>query len=297
VKPELLVGLLAVWAGCDGGSKSPPSSMPGPTAPGAAGSCSNPAPIVDPNTFQECAPGGRCVPAQIVMATAPQSVAQLGPCTQVQGGLCVPENAVRYGANYKPTACQLAGTLEGRCLPLFLPPVQAQAAMLSALGSSPNCQQGVELCVPCYNPTMGNAPTGACTLTACDRPTNLPPAPGGPGGITDAFPPCVQGRGACIPPQLIAAQRPGQSLQNLAQRDCENGGLCVPLGVLANAYARCSGILGILVNRGTCLDTEVLEGVPSVPSRQCQANTSCVPCEVLLLGPTGAPGCRELYGI
>ena len=114
---------------------------------------------------------------------------------------------------------QVAGALEGRCLPQFLPPVQAQAAQLAQLGPSPGCQQGVEICVPCFNPQMNNAPTGACSLTACDRPMGA--AGGGPGGgIAGAFPTCPEfpGRGSCIPPQLIQAQQPGQNLANLAPR-------------------------------------------------------------------------------
>jgi hypothetical protein len=240
---------------------------------GGLGTCDNPVEIVDPATFPACEVGGRCVDKAIVAAQSPASVDRLPPCTETANGVCVPEDAVRYGGNYKPTSCETVG-LEGRCLPEFVIP-EEQKDKLDSLPNDPICEDS-ELCAPCYDPLTGED-TGACSSTACDAPA----------GGQSTFASCVQNRGKCIPDTVIAAQ--GKDTDNLAQRDCPAESYCVPNRLVAQppVYQLCNG------NKGTCLDVTVLD-VPlsgTFSQSTCPAVERCVPCQGPFGGATGAPGC------
>jgi hypothetical protein len=241
--------------------------------------CADPKEVIDPDAFPTCEIGGRCVERSLVEALSPGSAERLPACAATANGVCVPEDAVRYGGSYRPETCSIGGDngLEGRCLPEFVVPAEQKAA-LESLPNDPTCAGASPRCVPCFDPLTG-AETGACSTTSCDQPL----------ANQAGFASCVENRGKCIPEGIVSAQ--GQSTDNLAQRDCPDNNLCVPNRLAAQppVYQTCTAALG---GAGSCLDVTVLD-VPlsgGFGQSTCPANERCVPCSTLGL-PSGAPGC------
>jgi hypothetical protein len=220
--------------------------------------------VLDPQKLPACSPacgGAHCVPAARV---PPAQRAQLAPCP---GGYCTPDPIVRAGGAYKPPTCSpFSGTpAEGRCQSQCLPPIAAQASQLHQRSCA-----GGELCAPCYDPFSGAA-TGACSATACDRPTQ--PA--------YTFPACCHGdEGTCVPTENI----PPAQQSHLQQLDCPAQLACVPKEMLpGRSPETCTALL----LPGVCL-SDCLAGVPPLPQGTCPVHHACIPCA---LAPAGTPGC------
>jgi hypothetical protein len=126
------------------------------------------------------------------------------------------------------------------------------ALLESVQGNPPPCAAD-QICVPTVDPTTGQ-PTPVAQLCQSTPGTPGPTAPGAPGiggGGALALPPCGQGRGKCVP-QAIATQQNAQAAQNLTQKDCAAGNLCVPNRLVGNPpgspvqYQACQADLGFL---------------------------------------------------
>ena len=232
-------------------------------------------PVVDVKTFPSCGDGARCVPANLVPASA---AAMLKTCDQ---GLCAPEKSIAAGGQYLPKTCKSVASAEGRCVNVNIPAVEAQKASLP----QDTCDAD-ERCTPCFNPLDGKE-TGACKTVSCDAPKQ--PA------VT--FKSCCQGKGTggkCVP----AAMVPEGQRDKLEDEDeaCTTGELCAPNENLdpdfkAQPCTADNFFQGQYT--GVCISDCVSLGfIASIGTSRgnCPKSFTCAPC---FQGgkPTGAPGC------
>lgn len=248
-----------------------------PTTGEETGSCGlacDPGPAEPPVTFDPCCGGiGSCVPADLV----PEAfLDQLGMDTCGAGLLCAPSALVDPSA--RPATCRSAGGVEGRCAAECLPAVQEQLDFLPV----DSCMPG-ERCAPCYDPTSGEE-TGICSVNG-DMPVEPP----------RTFDPCCDGRGACVPSDLVPADR----RDAVGEDTCPMGMglLCVPNVLIEDptyVFPSCTteGFIGG-GEPGACVPdclVGFLEGL-LLGMSTCAEGEKCAPCTDPLSGmPTGACG-------
>jgi len=262
---------------CDDPKATTPAPSGG-TAGGGACPYTGP-PVVDVATFPSCGDGARCVPANLVPATA---AAMLKTCAT---GLCAPEKSIAAGGNYLPKTCSAVGAAEGRCLNVNIGSIEPQKAQLSR-----DVCDASELCAPCFNPIDGK-PTGACSSVSCDAPKQ--PA--------KAFKACCSDQGTarakCVPKTIVPASQQG----NLDTDDgtCTEGSeLCVPNEMLQPNFKgpACAGSTFLTGSyTGVCLSDCLSFGFVAslgISRGNCTKGFKCAPCTNPLSGAaTGAPGC------
>ena len=152
------------------------------------------------------------------------------------------------------------------------------------------CDAG-QTCVPCTDPTHGNAPTPFCLATgvhqnACSTATSA----------ADAGPPaaacCTTGgksSGVCIADSAI----PADQQSSTSQLECSSGNKCVPAAFVSNTPVHCKA--GNVLGKGVCLDkcfSGTLDTVSSVGLLDrdvCGATEVCIPCA---FAPSATPGCQ-----
>ena len=214
---------------------------------------------------------GACIPESLVDPAERASLDQ-DVCTS-STDLCVPDAIT--DPTYTPPSCASILGAEGRCLSTCLPGVASRADTLPVDSCTPG-----NLCVPCYEPVTG-AGTGACEL-GDDMPTQ-PPVLFTDCCLLDAIP-----RGSCVPTELV----PEGSASRLEADTCEVGSVCLPDALLldpAYVFPSCD-TMGPPLGPGACLPDCMLGRFADLVLRQqsCAPGEACVPCELPLLGPTGA---------
>jgi hypothetical protein len=235
-------------------------------------------PPQDPAGLAECCPDfagtAHCLPSDQL---DPAATEQLAACDD-GASTCVPD--VWIEGNVDLVECSsVAGP--GVCLSQCIPLVADNAQLL---------QQDIcadsELCVPCDIP--GQGPSGACEL---DLTCNAPGDP--PGGDPPDDPPpsaeqCCDSRGVCIAESAVPPDR----VDNLQQDTCsDDSQLCVPTDLIDPAFEAqpCESTIGGLGGspEGACLhDCLAMTGL--FLEDGCGDGFKCVPCELPILGETGA---------
>ena len=233
-------------------------------------------PGLDPELLPRCCGDrgrARCLPAALVPG---RSAAMLAPC--LRGGLCVPEAIVRAGTGYVPRRCRSFGGIAGACVSRCVPMVAEQGDLLPR----DVCDDDAR-CAPCFDPSMGNASTGACEpASPCsDAGAIAPPPPitcpyTGPALLDpSALPACACAGTRCMP----AGRVPAGQRARLAS--CA-GGYCVPEPYIrsANNYVprRCTAFGGLV---GGCVSrcVPMVAAQADVLSRDvCDAGELCAPC-------------------
>ncbi|MCB9597819.1 MAG: hypothetical protein H6719_34195 [Sandaracinaceae bacterium] len=243
-------------AGCDTGEVCVPCYDP--TTGEDTGACTlgcDTGPTEPPVMFAGCCGDlGSCVPADVVPE---DQRSLLGMDTCAEGALCAPATLIDPTA--RPEACRSIADAEGRCLPACLPDVAAQADLLP----QGTCMDA-HLCVPCYDPTTGEA-TGSCSLNG-DMPSEPP--------VT--FDRCCGGIGACVPSSAVPEDQRGQ----LGTDTCTDAGaLCAPDSLISGATPpTCRSIADA---EGRCLPDclpDVAAQASLLPRDSCAAAHLCVPC-------------------
>jgi hypothetical protein len=226
----------------------------------------------------QCA-NARCVPGSLV----PEGQRDLLGTCEGTDQYCVPEAYAVTGGSFKPKECRSLLEAEGRCISVCVPQVAAQASQLPQA----DCGQD-ELCAPCYNPIDG-ASTGACSV-GCDT---------GPAEDPVVFASCGDGRGVCVPPDLVPPE-----LSNAVPVDsCTDGYVCAPIekaNDLNYKFPSCQvgGLAALLEPQGACVPAYIvpqeqrdLIGPLGTPSPPCAADEYCAPCTNPLEGGERTGAC------
>ncbi|MCW5834348.1 MAG: hypothetical protein KIS78_18255 [Labilithrix sp.] len=236
-------------------------------------------PVVDVTTFPACGDGARCVPTNLVPASA---ASLLKAC---DGGLCAPEKSIAAGGQYLPKTCTSVANAEGRCLNVNIPEVDKQRASLPQDVCDAN-----ERCTPCFSPLDGKE-TGACKTVSCDAPKQ--PA-------TKFKDCCVDkktgvGRGKCVPKATVPESQ--QSKLEDKDENCAQGAeLCAPNENLDPTFQAppCTAdnffqgqYSGVCIS--DCIKLSFIENI-GTSRGNCAKGFTCAPCE-RNGKPTGAPGC------
>jgi hypothetical protein len=197
-------------------------------------------------------------------ALAPEDLARVGgDSCRAEDALCVPERWLDT-PRAPPERCRAAGDLEARCLPNCLPDVAKRAGDLQQR----SCQAG-ELCVPCFDPRSGED-SGASRVGA-DQPEE-PPC---------TFGSCCDGRGRCVPREVLLLSAAASDLTGLGNDVCAGAdNLCVPQPWLATprptaAPCRAPGDL-----EGRCMSTclpRVAGQAGSLQRASCADGELCAP--------------------
>jgi hypothetical protein len=216
-------------------------------------------------------------------------------CTADQ--LCVPDEILSANGT-KLATCQesLLGSA-GACINLGLMPA-AEAQGGSALKAD-GCTGGL-ICVPCVDPTHGNAPTGICDpvgVTATDCTSGA--AATGTAATAPAAAGCCTtngvSNGQCLPASAIPSSASSMTMQD----SCAAGNVCAPASFVTGKPKTCDGGFLALGGTSVCLDTCFASGVEgslenmALSQDACGATELCVPCNLIKLGAgdTPVPGC------
>lgn len=226
-------------------------------------------PKEQPRTFATCAQGkGQCLPKRnLSRVLADADLKRLGQdsCATESEALCVPEKWTGP-SGARVDHCRLAGELEGRCLPSFLPAVAGQAARLQQRG----CETG-DLCVPCFDPLTGES-SGAC-LIGSDKPVDK----------ARTFGECCGDLGRCLPKETLLQSLPEQFLEQLSEDSCakNSDALCVPEKWLGEAGPQVDSCRAAGALEGRCLPSclpQVTKLRDRLAQETCGGGQLCVPC-------------------
>ena len=205
------------------------------------------------------------------------------------GEVCVPDEVLKSNGSKLKACTSIIGA--GGCITASLIP-----AILAMGGSA--LKQDVcdasQLCVPCQDPTHGNAPTGMCQAIGAHQ--NACGA-GGANGSADSgatpLPTCCKSKkatsGVCLPDSAI----PASQLSQTKQDTCASGNKCVPAAFVSNMPVTCDG--GLFGN-GVCMDTcfndmmGTAKDLGVLSSKGCGSTEVCVPCQ--FVSGQGVPGCK-----
>jgi len=133
----------------------------------------------DAGTEKVCV-SARCIPGTLV--PDPNTLKQLPDCAEA-GNKCVPDRFIEVNGQFLLKSCRSLMDAEGRCVPVSLPAVRAQAGRLPKA----DCAED-ERCAPCFDPISGEE-TGACSAGCGPKGSEAP----------KVFPKCCTGRGTCVP--------------------------------------------------------------------------------------------------
>lgn len=223
----------------------------------ATGACTlpnDPGPVGPAVTFASCCGAiGHCLPPELVPGAQRKDLPR-DSCGELQ--LCAPDS-LRDGL--APARCASIAGFEGRCLSDCLPLVAAQKDRLPRADCADH-----ERCAPCADPFSGEA-TGACAL----------PNDPGPSADPARFLSCCEGRGYCLPSDLVATEQRA----SLAAQGCSDTQLCAP-AALAQGIApiSCDSVAGA---EGRCVSEcvpLVAAQVELLPRATCADGERCAPC-------------------
>ena len=263
-----------------GEASAPPSTTPdSENAPASSGGTCTDFVTPDLSTLTACGGGkGHCFDrAKVVMGD------QFAACPDPSMA-CVPDEILKAGGDKLPSCTSIIGP--GGCVTTSLiPPIQAQGG--SALKQDA-CTAG-QLCVPCTDPTHGNAPTPFCqpigaSSHACTG--------GGSAGDAGAMPACCtthgKSNGVCIAETAIPENQRNSAIQDT----CSGSDKCVPASLVQGEPTACDG--GAF-GGGVCIDKcfsgmlALAGDVGLLPTDGCGATEVCVAC--VFLSGRGVPGC------
>lgn len=264
------------------------SSSASPTAGGAAGAtCSaNDFVKADLSTLTACGDGkGHCFAKDKV------SLASMLTACPNAAEVCVPDEILE--ANGQPLKACTSIIGPGGCVTASLiPEIEKQGG--SAL--KPDVCGASQLCVPCTDPTHGNAPTPFCQPIGVHQSSCSAAQPGGgPDGGAAAPPsqPCCttsgKSNGVCIAETAVPEAQRSQTKQDV----CTSGNKCVPAAFVAGKPVTCSsGLLGAGVCMDTCFNEmmKLASGIGILGNEGCGTTEVCVPCG--LVSGQGVPGCQ-----
>jgi hypothetical protein len=275
--------------GTDAGSSASSSSTASPSAAagGAAATCST-TDFVKPDlaSLTACGDGkGHCFAKDKV------SLASMLTACPNAAEVCVPDEILQAGGQPLKTCSSIIGA--GGCVTATLiPEIVKQAG--GAL--KPDVCSATQLCVPCTDPTHGNAPTPFCQPIGVHQNACSADAAGGADGGAAALPPtqpcCTtngKSNGVCIAETAVPEAQRSQTKQDA----CTTGNKCVPAAFVAGKPVTCSG--GLL-GAGVCMDQcfndmmKFAGGIGILSSAGCGTTEVCVPCG--LVSGQGVPGCK-----
>ncbi len=192
--------------------------------------------------------------------------------------VCVPDKILSANGSKLAACDSLIGA--GACVSTLIPEIDKTKASLG----QKTCDAG-EACVPCVDPTHGNAPTPFCLEQ----------------GIGVHEEPCAESNGVQIKAQACCLSKKGKPVGTCiepsgvpeAQRDhvrqdmCKPGLSCVPEALTRGEFTKCSAGYS-----GVCVD-ECFVGMTNsamLLKAGCDDGEVCVPC---LFGKgQGLPGCQ-----
>ena len=205
--------------------------------------------------------------------------------------VCVPDEILEAGGQPLKTCASIIGP--GGCVTASLFP------QIVAMGGSALKQDvcsASQLCVPCTDPTHGNAPTPFCQPIGVHQSSCSAAAAGAADGGAAAPPPsqpcCTtngKSNGVCIAETAVPAAQQSQTKQDV----CTTGNKCVPAAFVAGKPVTCSGgLLGAGVCMDKCFNSmlSLAGGIGILSSQGCGTTELCIPCG--LVSGQGVPGCQ-----
>jgi hypothetical protein len=206
--------------------------------------------------------------------------------------VCVPDEILEANGQPLKKCTSIIG--EGGCVTASLiPEIEKQGG--SALKQDA-CNAG-QLCVPCTDPTNGNAPTPFCQpIGVHENACSAGGAAGGGnagGGNTAAMPCCTtkgKSNGVCISESAI----PEDQREDAPNDTCKEGDKCVPAAFVEGKPVKCDG--GTLRGPGVCMDKcfnsmmGFAGSIGLLTTEGCGETEVCVPCK--FLEDQGVPGCN-----
>ena len=218
-------------------------------------------------TSQRVCVNSRCVPVAAI-PNKETVAAQLPDCPTAETK-CVPDIFVEVNGQFVLKTCRSLMDAEGRCVPVSLPAVRAQAGRLPQAGCAAD-----ERCAPCYDPITGEE-TGACKA-GCG------PGPSEPAKV---FAKCCSNRGTCVPLSIagsIANAAPGDTCAGADAGDPEK---CVPTARAQNPdqkFASCMAAVAPFpaVPGGCVPDCIVTDAFQKgfLTQGTCATGELCAPC-------------------
>ena len=188
--------------------------------------------------------------------------------------VCVPDEILEAGGGKLKSCTSIIGP--GGCVTATLiPEIIKQGG--SAL--KPDVCAATQLCVPCIDPTHGNAPTPFCQAIGVNEGTCSH-------GAGTRAPSCCHSAGICMTRDGV----PEDSRDDLSRDTCPVNNLCAPAAMVSGDPRKCS-LFGL---SGVCLDVcfaKMLSTTTQVTRSGCGPTELCMPC---LIGKgQGMPGCSE----
>jgi hypothetical protein len=276
----------------DGGTK-PASASADPSGAGGA-QCSGTFVKADVSKLKACGNGkGHCYDKTMVPGAA-----NFQPCPDASQ-VCVQDEILESGGGKLKSCTSVIGA--GGCMNVDLLIVPDEMKANVKLLKQDVCASG-ELCLPCADPTHGNAPTPFCEpMGVFDKPCSGsgPAAAGGDGGGGGGAAPaasagcCMEkgkAKGMCIPEAAIPAAQKDQ----VGPDSCSSGNMCVPTALIPpSTPQKCSGLLGGGVCMDKCFNTLLgIANAIGIGSGDGCADDSEVCISCLVLSGKGMPGCE-----
>ncbi len=206
------------------------------------------------------------------------------------GQVCVPDEVLSANGSKLKGCTSVIGS--GGCITSALvPQIEKNKASLK----QDICAAG-QLCVPCTDPTNGNAATPFCKPIGAYKSKDKELNCNSGGGLPKPPPPraarCCTNKssgasnGTCLAETAI----PEKNRSDTKRDSCSAGEKCVPTAFVENKPVLCdAGIIG----KGVCLDKcfdDMLSLASVVLKRDvCTSSEVCIPCA---FAPDGTPGCK-----
>jgi hypothetical protein len=216
----------------------------------------------------------------------------LTACPGSSTDVCVPDDILASGGE-KPKSCTSIIGAGGCVTASLIPEIQEQGG--SALKQDV-CAAG-QLCVPCTDPTNGNAPTPFCQPIgvhekACSA--SSAPGGGGTGGSTPAQQGCCTSKGKSNGVCLTETAIPEGQRDDAPQDSCADGNKCVPKAFVEGKPVACKDDT---FGKGVCMDecfSDMMSAAGTIgildKGGACGSTELCVPCT--FLSGQGVPGCQ-----
>ncbi|MBX3209006.1 MAG: hypothetical protein KF764_28495 [Labilithrix sp.] len=203
--------------------------------------------------------------------------------------VCVPDEILLAGGKPLATCTSVIGP--GGCVTASLLPT----AMERGKGVlKPDVCEPHQLCLPCNDPTNGNAATPFCQPIGVHENACAAPAAGDGGAAQPGNPPCCTTNGVSNGVCLAASAIPEAQRDKAKQDTCARTDKCVPAAFVANKPVKCSG--GVL-GEGVCMDRcfsgmmSLAGSVGVLKTEGCGETEVCVPCR--FTKGQNVPGCEE----
>jgi len=266
-----------------GGGASTPSTA---TAADSTATCNGSDYVkADLSTLTACGDGkGHCYAKDKTSLAS-----QLTACPNADE-VCVPDEILEANGQPLKSCTSIIGP--GGCLTASLLP--AIAAMGGSALKQDVCSAN-QLCVPCTDPTHGNAPTPFCQPIGVHQ-SSCSAAAGGAAADAAAPPPSTpccttngKSNGVCIAETAVPEKQRSQTKQDV----CTTGDKCVPAAFVAGKPVTCSGgLLGAGVCMDKCFNSmlSLAGGIGILSSEGCGTTELCIPCG--LVSGQGVPGCQ-----